>query len=66
LLFGKKTQIQLSAYVSKSIGTASGILIQFPLYAGIMGIIGLKAKEKVPYTFVLFLVGGVVFALLLF
>ena len=27
-----------TAYVSKSIGAASGILIQFPLYAGIMGI----------------------------
>jgi len=27
-----------TAYVAKSIGAASGILIQFPLYAGIMGI----------------------------
>jgi len=27
-----------TSYVSKSIGAASGILIQFPLYAGIMGI----------------------------
>ena len=27
-----------TTYVSKSIGAASGILIQFPLYAGIMGI----------------------------
>ncbi len=27
-----------TAYVGKSIGAASGILIQFPLYAGIMGI----------------------------
>ncbi len=37
-----------------------------PFWASpLLGITGLKAKEIVPYTFALFLVGGVVFALLL-